>query len=59
LTLVKLVVPLLQKIPLFPLTSDQLQMLLEESICDCSWRRTFDFEPVKFEAGIREYLGKK
>ncbi len=58
LSFIRLVVPLLQKIPLFPLTSDQLQMLLEESICDCSWRRTFDFQPVRFEAGIREYLGK-
>ncbi len=59
LSLIKLVVPLLQKIPIFPLTSDQLQMLLEESICDCSWRETFDFEPIRFEAGIRGYLGKR
>ncbi len=57
LSLIKLVVPFLQKVPVFPLTSDQLQMLLEESICDCSWRQTFDFEPIRFEAGIREYLG--
>jgi uncharacterized protein YbjT (DUF2867 family) len=57
LGLIKLVVPFLQKIPAFPLTSDQLQMLLEESICDCSWRKTFDFQPTGFEAGIRGYLG--
>lgn len=58
LGLMRAVVPFLQKIPAFPLTSDQLQMLVEESICDCAWRKTFDFDPVRFEAGIREYLGK-
>ena len=58
LSLIKLVVPFLQKIPAFPLTSDQLQMLLEESICDCSWQKTFDFQPIGFEEGIRGYLGK-
>ena len=59
LALIKMVVPLFQRFSVFPLTSDQLQMLLEESICDCDWRRTFDFEPIRFEAGIREYLGKR
>ena len=58
LGLMRAVVPFLQKIPAFPLTSDQLQMLLEESICDCAWRQTFGFEPVRFEEGIREYLRK-
>ncbi len=56
LGLIKALVPFLQKIPAFPLTSDQLQMLLEESICDGAWRRSFPFEPVRFEAGIRGYL---
>ena len=56
LGLMKAVVPFLQKIPAFPLTSDQLQMLVEESICDGAWRKTFTFEPIRFEAGIREYL---
>ena len=56
LGLIKSVVPFLQKIPAFPLTSDQLQMLVEESICDGAWRKTFTFEPIRFEAGIREYL---
>ena len=54
----KAVVPFLQKIPVFPLTSDQLQMLIEESICDGAWRKTFTFEPVRFEAGIREYVNR-
>ena len=59
LGVVKGVIPFMSKIPAFPLTSDQLQMLLEESIGDEAWRRTFDFEPIRFEAGIREYLGKQ
>lgn len=57
--LMKAIVPLLEKLPAFPLTSDQLQMLLEESICDCSWRVTFSFDTVRFEEGIREYLKKR
>ena len=34
LGLMKLIIPVMQKIPQFPITMDQLQMLLEESICD-------------------------
>jgi uncharacterized protein YbjT (DUF2867 family) len=57
LTVMKLVVPLLQQIPAFPLTTDQMLMLLEENICDGRWRETFGFDPVPFETGIMEYLG--
>lgn len=46
----------LQGISAFPITSDQLQMLLEENICDGCWRSTFTFEPIRFHEGIREYL---
>lgn len=56
LALMKLVVPLLEGFPFFPLTSDQMTMLLEESICDSSWRDTFTFQPVHFEEGIRRWL---
>jgi uncharacterized protein YbjT (DUF2867 family) len=56
LSVMELIVPLLQNIPLFPLTTDQMLMLLEENICDGRWRETFGFDPVPFEAGIREYL---
>lgn len=56
LGIMKLMVPLLQGFSLFPLTMDQIQMLVEESICDCRWRETFTFEPQHFEAGIRAYL---
>jgi uncharacterized protein YbjT (DUF2867 family) len=56
LGLMKRIIPMLQNIPQFPITMDQLQMLLEESICDGSWKRVFGFEPRGFKEGIREYL---
>lgn len=56
LVLMKLVTPLLEQFPFYPVTSDQITMLLEESICDGTWQETFGFRPVSFEAGIRGYL---
>lgn len=56
LGLMKLIVPLLQQVPQFPITMDQLQMLIEESICDGGWKQVFGFEPRAFREGIREYL---
>lgn len=50
------VIPLLQNIPQFPITMDQLQMLLEESICDVPLKDVFGFEPRGFKEGISEYL---
>jgi NADH dehydrogenase len=58
LCLMKLVIPVMQHLPWFPITMDQLQMLIEENICDGEWKQTFGFEPRGFEEGIREYLGK-
>lgn len=58
LGLMKLIIPVMQKIPLFPITMDQLQMLLEESVCDGSWQKIFDFKPRGFQEGINEYLRK-
>jgi len=58
LLLMKLVTPLLERFPFYPVTSDQITMLLEESICDGSWTETFGFEPAGFEAGIRKYLSQ-
>ena len=52
----KLVIPILQAIPQFPITMDQLQMLVEENICDGCWKQTFGFEPKGFREGIGEYL---
>ncbi|MFZ3208331.1 MAG: complex I NDUFA9 subunit family protein [Geobacteraceae bacterium] len=59
LCLMKLVVPMLQGLPFFPITKDQMLMLLEENICDGNWRKTFRFEPLGFEEGIRGYLGRE
>jgi NADH dehydrogenase len=56
LFLMKLITPIMQQFPLFPITMDQIQMLIEESICEGAWRETFRFEPLRFEAGIADYL---
>jgi len=56
LTIMKPVIKALQGISAFPITSDQLQMLLEENICDGCWRETFRFEPIRFRDGICAYL---
>jgi NADH dehydrogenase len=57
LLLMKLVTPLLESFPFYPVTSDQITMLLEESICDGSWQQVLGFKPVGLEEGIRSYLG--
>lgn len=46
----------LQHFPLFPITLDQIQTLLEENLCEGTWRETFRFEPAGLEEGIRTYL---
>jgi uncharacterized protein YbjT (DUF2867 family) len=56
LSLMRLVVPVLQRLPFFPITSDQLEMLVQGSVCDGSWRAAFGFEPTRFAEGIRSYL---
>lgn len=56
LAVMKGIVPFLQKLPSFPITTDQIAMLVEENICDGSWRTTFFFEPQSFEEGIKKYL---
>jgi uncharacterized protein YbjT (DUF2867 family) len=56
LVLMQFVTPLLEKFPFYPVTSDQITMLLEESICDGSWQGTFGFQPIGFEKGISGYL---
>jgi uncharacterized protein YbjT (DUF2867 family) len=51
------VVRLLEGVPLFPLTSDQLLMMGEGNTCDPEpFARTFDITPAPFAAGIRAYL---
>lgn len=56
LSLVQPLIKALQRFSAFPITSDQLQMLLEENICDGAWRETFQFEPIRFREGVRAYL---
>ncbi|MBK5275263.1 MAG: complex I NDUFA9 subunit family protein [Desulfuromonadales bacterium] len=58
LALMKMVVPVMQCVPQFPITMDQLQMLIEENICDGCWKTVFRFEPRDFRTAIREYLGR-
>lgn len=57
LWLMKPMVSLLQNISLFPMTKDQLIMLLEENICfDTNWQTTFSLKLTDFASGIRLYL---
>lgn len=58
LGLMRLMIPFMQKIPQFPITMDQLQMLLEESIGGDEWQKTFGFEPRGLQDGMSEYLHK-
>jgi len=56
LGLMRMIIPALQRVPQFPITMDQLQMLIEENICDGCWKKTFRFEPQDFQKGIQAYL---
>ncbi|GAM09733.1 NADH dehydrogenase [ubiquinone] 1 alpha subcomplex subunit 9, mitochondrial [Geobacter sp. OR-1] len=56
LLLMKLATALLEQFPIYPVTLDQIQMLIEESICDGSWQETFGFTPTRFGEGIASYL---
>ena len=56
LGLMKMTIPVMQRVPRFPITMDQLQMLIEENICDGRWKQVFRFEPRDFQNGIQAYL---
>lgn len=56
LCLMRLIVPVMERFSFFPITSDQIAMLVQGNVCDGSWRKTFDFDPIRFEPGIRSYL---
>lgn len=58
LALMKMIIPVMQHLPQFPITMDQLQMLIEENICNGRWKLVFGFEPRNIQEGIREYLGR-
>lgn len=54
----KPLVKTMQRFPFFPVTEDQLTMLLEENICRDGNRfvQAFDVEQIRFADGIRTYL---
>ncbi len=55
LWLMRPLVRLLEPLPFFPVTSDQLLMLQEESACDLApFNRDFDLKPVEFSDGLRQ-----
>ncbi len=57
LFLMKPAIALLQSIPQFPITGDQLTMLLEGNVCDAQpWAAAFDLHPQPFAEAIRAYL---
>jgi NADH dehydrogenase len=51
--LIRPIVRLLENFRVFPLTQDQLTMMLEGNVCDQrTWAETFDIEPISFAEGI-------
>ncbi len=55
--LIKPVVALLQSIPQFPITRDQMEMLLAENICqDKKWANVFQIKPIAFASENLGYL---
>jgi NADH dehydrogenase len=57
LFLMKPMIAMLEAIPQFPVTSEQLTMLLEGNVCDpAEWSATFGITPVSFAEGIGRYL---
>jgi uncharacterized protein YbjT (DUF2867 family) len=56
----KPMVTTMQRFPFFPVTKDQLTMLLEENICRDGNRfaEAFGVKQIRFADGIREYLQK-
>lgn len=54
LGLMRPLVACLERLPFFPLTSDQLLMLAENNVCDpVPFFKAFDLEPVEFPEGLR------
>jgi NADH dehydrogenase len=50
---------LLENIPVFPLTLDQLTMMLEDNVCDQRpWAETFGIDPTPFADGVGRCVSK-
>jgi NADH dehydrogenase len=57
LFMIKPMVRLLQGFEQFPITEDQLQMLIEGNVCDPGeWARTFGLKPLSYASGIAGYF---
>jgi NADH dehydrogenase len=57
--LVTSVIRLLENIPVFPLTLDQLTMMLEDNVCDQRpWAETFGIDPTPFADGVGGCVSK-
>lgn len=53
LFVVKPMIKLMEHAEHFPITSDQLQMLLQGNVCDTTaWTTTFDIKPVSYAEGV-------
>lgn len=59
LALMRPLVRLLELLPFFPLTSDQLTMLEENSVCDpTQFYRDFALDPIPFPEGLRRMFSE-
>lgn len=58
--LVKPIVSMLEGFEKFPITEDQLAMLIEGNECDpASWAKAFGIEPTAFDAGVQQCFNAK
>ncbi len=58
--MMKPVIKLLEGASAFPITSDQLTMMLEGNVCDPSdWAAAFDIDPISFAEGIYDCFPQK
>lgn len=57
--LMRPLVRVLQPLPFFPLTLDQLTMLQEDSVCDpAPFYQTFELTPIEFPAGLQRMFAR-
>ena len=57
--LMRALVRLLEPLPFFPLTSDQLLMLQEDNVCDpAPFFQTFELTPVEFPIGLQRMFAQ-
>jgi hypothetical protein len=58
-SLVKPVVRVMEQFSAFPLTSEQLSMMLEGNVCDQRpWAEAFGIEPISFAQGVGNCIGQ-